>query len=309
MRFRHIQFLFLLPSLLLSACASTLPAHEFLPDAARDKISSTEVVVPIAQSEIYVFVPVSTSASSSVGASFGLLGAIVGTAIDAGINDARTTKAEAAVKPLRDALVDFKFDETFQSDVKNSISSVPWMHVDNVRVVKQVTNGSLDQVLTDSKAGAVLFAATDYHLSNAADILSITVAVSLFPNNDTLRALKANSKIKGDFKSAVANALYHNTMAYETKAPDSTGDRDHNMANWSANGGAAMRASLTSGMEKLAAMLADDLQRQQTGPAAGPDVSAPAKLTIEGVTGDIIATDTGGTLVRFADGTLKYVTK
>src|SRR5580692_1676538 len=103
MKTHYARLAILLPVLFLGACAG-IPPHEALPDAARDKISSTEVVLPIKQREIYVFVPNSTAGAASGG---GLIGALV----DAGINDIRTSKAEAAVKPLRDALVDFDFDK------------------------------------------------------------------------------------------------------------------------------------------------------------------------------------------------------
>src|ERR1700683_849873 len=109
MNLRSLSLLVLLPTTLLGACSS-VPVHESLPVAAREKISSADVFVPIRQNEIYVYVPPST-AGSSAGASAGLLGGLVGAAIDAGVNDVRSSKAETAVKPLRDSLVDFNFDQ------------------------------------------------------------------------------------------------------------------------------------------------------------------------------------------------------
>src|ERR1700733_10150584 len=143
------SLLALMPTLVLGACQTQIPAHEFMPDAARDKVSSTETVLPIKQSEIYVFVPQSNIAAAGGG---GLLLALV----DAGVDSVRTSKAEAAGKPLRDALIDYNFDAVPKPGAKTSLSNLAWMHVANVRVVKEVTNDTLDGALAASKADAVL---------------------------------------------------------------------------------------------------------------------------------------------------------
>jgi hypothetical protein len=294
MKTQYARLAILLPVLILGACAG-IPPHEALPDAARDKISSTEVVLPIKQREIYVFVPNSTAGAASGG---GLIGALV----DAGINDIRTSKAEAAVKPLRDALVDFDFDKILRDDVKTSLSQVSWIHGDNTRVIKEVTNDNLDKVLDASKSDAVLFVAADYHLSNDSDEFFITAGVSLFPINDALKAIKAGGKSP---KSSLTNSLYHNSLAFKTKAPNATSDRDQNIATWSKSNGAAMRAALKFGAEKLAALIAADLQGQDNAAASS---DAAAAVMIDGQPGDIVSRDADGAIVRFKDGTLAYVT-
>ena len=180
-------------ALLLAGCGTPLPVRESLPLAARDQIASTETVVPIRQHEIYVFVPPST-AGATAGAGFGIVGALVGVAIDASVDSARTSKAEAAVKPLRDALVDYNFDATFQDDLKASLPPVEFMHSDEIRVVKEVANDSADLALTNSKDAAVLFVTTDYHLANDGDVLYVTLQTSLYPNSTALKAIKPPKK-------------------------------------------------------------------------------------------------------------------
>lgn len=208
---------------------------------------------------------------------------------------------------MRNALNEFNFDETLQGEFKNSLSQVPWLGVGNVRVIKEVTVPGLDQALTDSKAGAVLFTDTDYHLSNDGDVLSITVKASLFANNDMLRALK---KPKTGAKAAVENSLYHNnTLTFETRAPNATSDRDRNIATWSADNGAAFRSAVKTGAVRLARMLADDLQRSEAGPAKKVAGKGAGAVKGAGVSGETISSDDDGTVVRLSDGTLKFVTK
>ena len=133
MREGFFRLTILLPLCALAAC-SGMPVHEVLPDGARDRIGSTEVVAPVRQSEIYVFVPVATA-----GASQGLIGALV----DVTIDSIRTSKAENAVKPLRNALVDFNFDDALQSDLKASLAQSKWLKVQNVRVQKDISNNAM----------------------------------------------------------------------------------------------------------------------------------------------------------------------
>ena len=302
MRFSFFSLALTMSALLLAGCGTPLPVHKSLPLAARDQIASTETVVPIRQHEIYVFVPPST-AGATAGAGFGIVGALVGVAIDASVDSARTSKAEAAVKPLRDALVDYNFDATFQDDLKASLPPVGFMHSDEIRVVKEVANDSADLALTNSKDAAVLFVTTDYHLANDGDVLYVTLQTSLYPNSAALKAIKPPKK-PSDPKTALANALYHNTLTFKDRVAgwSEASDRDHSIGTWDASNGAAMRASLTLAAKELAQALAADLQHQDS------DAAGQA-ATIDGVAGAVVTSDDTGSLVRMNDGTLVYATK
>jgi len=284
---RRSIFLVVSSSLLLSACA-TATINPPVPDAARTSISSTEVVVPIRQSEIYVYVPPSTANAGGQG---GLLGALLVAAINAGVDSVRTQNAEKAVKPLRDALVDYKFD------------SAPWLHVSNVRVVKEVTDATLDSALEHSKADAVLFTKADYQLSNDADVLTITLTASLFGNTDALNALRTKKTGSGGASTALANALYYNTFTFVAKPPGATSDRDNNIAIWGSQNGAAMRADLTLAMGKLSSMLAADLQTNAGDRAAG------TASTLSGIPVQVVSTDGDGETVRLKGGNLEFAEK
>ncbi len=319
MRLSRLNVLVPLPLLLLSACQATM--HEALPDAARDKISSTEVVVPIRQSEVYVtvepapnsvYVPIpqvaggSFAAGAAAGGAAFLVGALLGTAI----YNARTSQAEAAVKPLRDALMAFNFDEVFRGELKDSLSGVPWMHVGEFQVIKEGTPDSLDRALTDSKAAAVLFVRTDYHLSNAADLLFISARVSLSPHDNVLQPFARNINAMPGPMTALERSLYRGIFVFKTAAPGDTGDRGMNIEAWSANNGAAMRAAIKLGASKLGRMLADDLQRPEHDmtPAKIGYTKAEGFVTVDGVNGRVIATDTDGQTIRLSNDTLVFVT-
>lgn len=279
--------------------------------AARADLASTDVVLPIRQSEIYVFVPMATG-----GAGFGLIGALV----DAGIDSTRTSKAEAAVTPLRNAMVDYSFDNALQDELKTSLAQIAWIHSGNFSVARDITNDGLGKALAASKASSVLFVLADYHLSNDGDALLVTFAAALMPNNDQLRALIPG---KRDAKTSVAlvNALYRNRFVFEAHVK-AMGDRDRNIAEWSANNGAAGRAALTMAARKIVPLLVEDIQRAETDvapPANAPQVAvsipdeavectfAPSDAQC-GTNGMLLSQDQDGETLRFKDGSLKYVT-
>jgi hypothetical protein len=290
MAFQHWRIAILLPLLLTCAC-STVPIHVPVPPDVPGKISSTDVVVPIAQSEIYVYVPPSNAGAATGG---GLLGAL----IDVAVNDARTSHAEDAVKAVRDSLVDFDFDGEFKADLQPALAQVAWLHPNAARVVKDVASNDLDKILDASQASAVLFAIADYHLSNDGDVLFVTLTAGLFPRSDALQAGTPGASPK----TAWANALYRNTFTFETKAPGATGDRDHDVIAWSADKGAPIRAALQEGMVKLPQMLAADFQGNYANATGN-------KVTVDDVVGQAIQTDSDGSIVRFDDGTLKFAAR
>lgn len=303
MRMRVSPVAILLPGLLLGAC-STLPLHQPLAPDAQGKIASTDVVLPVHQSEIYVFVPNSSAGAVAVG---GLIGALV----DAGINDVRTSKAETAVKPLRDVLVDYSFDSALQADVKQSLGQVAWVHGDDYRVVRDNTPDGLDGVLGASKDSAILFVVSDYRLSNDGDVLDVTTFAKLFPNDDALKSYVQKPDTRT--KSADDNTIYRNMFVYEVRLPGATDDRDKNIAAWSADNGALMRAALDQGAKETAAMLAADIQDgdRPAADATAMNLDPPATVTpVPGVpistSARVVSDDASGRLVRCDDGTLRY---
>jgi hypothetical protein len=286
MQIRIERFGALLLALMLSACATPTPTHVALATPAQGSIASTEVVAPIAQSEIYIYVPPTTAGQGQ-----GLIGAL----IDAGVDSYRAGTAETGVKPLRDAIVDMSFDHDLASQLKDSLSQIAWLHLDGVRVIKEVAGKKIDGAITGSKDGAVLIAIADYHLSNDGRQLFITVNVDLYPNSAALAAFKP-AKGRPDVPSDPSNSLYRNTFTYESDLPGPPVKREINMPAWAADNGAAFRAAMKLGVAKLGEMIAMDLQGGPPGAATAPAGAGPVVQGPDGV------------LAREADGSLTFTT-
>jgi hypothetical protein len=277
MSFRIGEACALLLAMTLGACATT-PTHVALSPAAQANIASTEVVAPILQSEIYVYVPPTTAGQGN-----GLIGAL----IDAGVDRYRAGTAERDIKGLRDTLVDLDFDRDLKSQLQTSLSKIVWLHLDGVRVVKELTVKGLSDDITGSKDSAVIIAIADYHLSNDGSQLVITANLDLHANSPALAPFKpAGAKADGPVYAS-SNSLYRNHFTFQCTLHD-VGKRDVNMAAWSANNGAAIQSAMKLGVAKIGDMIALDLQ--------GGEV-------------DLSANDPNGAMARLDDGSLLYTAK
>eukprot|EP01030_Chromulinospumella_sphaerica_P023670 gene23670-23709_t len=236
----------------LSACVTPVPFKVALPTAARDAVPSTEVVAAVKQSEIYVYVaPVNT------GGQGGLIGALVAAGIDAAV----TEKAQTAVKPARDAIVDYDFDGRLRADLQQSLGQVSFLKVDGVRVTKDALQPGLDKAVTGSKSGAVLITVADYQFSADAASVTVTLSADLFANSPALAPFKPTATANSKIVAYGGNSIYRNTFTYMTLLPAPTTNRDANISMWAANNGKAIRDALDAGSAAVAGKLATDIQR------------------------------------------------
>lgn len=286
-------------AMLASACATVVPVHQPLPADARTQFMATDVVVPVAQSEINILVPPSQVAMYGGG---GLLLAL----IDAGIDSSNASTVEEAVKPLRNALVDFNFDEQMRNELETAFSQSPWLHAGNYKVVKEVTDANLDSILAASKSSGVMFVTTTYNLNWSGDSVTINIMPHLFPKSSELTAMVEKPATSGP-KTSSLNALYRNVFSFRDRAPNATDVRDSNLDIWEAENAGAMRTSLKSGASKLAELLTTDLHVPL--PPIDEKTTKLPKVVIDGATGYIVKTDDAGSLVQFPAGTQMYITK
>jgi hypothetical protein len=285
-------------ALALAACATPVPIHQAMPADARTRLATTDVVVPVKQNEIYIYVPPSQMAMYGGG---GLILALLDASVDS--NNANT--AEEAVGPLRNALVDFNFDQVLQTELKTALAQASWLNASGYQVVKEVSDANFDKILTGSQASAVLFVSANYTLNWSGDSVSVSISPFLFPKTTELAAMVPAPVTSGP-KTSSANALYRNVMTFRDRAPNATDEREANLVTWSAQNAAVMRASLQRAATKLAAMLMTDLHEPL--PPIDPKTTKLPTIVVDNVTGYIVRTDAEGSLVQFPTGTQMYIT-
>lgn len=306
MRFRLAALAVITPAILLAACASSGPLNRSVPLAARDKIAATDVIMPIGQNEMVIAIPISTAGTSGA-ASFGLIGALVGSMVDASIDAGNASAAETSVKPLRNAMIDFSFDDVLNADVQARMAQATWMHPGGYRVVKEVTPQNLEGVLKQSKASSVLLVSSAYNLNFNADELTVSLTGRVLPNTPELQALLPEKFDPKASQVTSANELYRNVFVFTTAVPNATTSRDDNIALWSANNGQPMRDALKLGSAKLTEMLVADLMADPTEPL-DPKTTTLKPYQGELLAGYVVAKDDIGTHVLQQSGYEVYVT-
>ncbi|HEV7692001.1 MAG TPA: hypothetical protein VGO52_14290 [Hyphomonadaceae bacterium] len=323
-------------SFALAGCATTttpLPASLGLSGAAREKIASTDIVMPIPQKEIFfydqpvagagatympVYTPVSTGMSTGAAATVG----IVGILLVAGIAAAQAADEASDLKPLRDAMDKFAFDETLRTEMKAAVAQTPWIKATEPKVLKQPKPEEVTAAVASSAASGVMMVNTSYTINSNADEITMAITPAFYAASPDLKALtpaaqaaaqaSANSKSKSSAKpkpvssTDPGNRLYYNTFTFRTQVSNAvTGRREANIAAWTANDAAALKAAMSMGSAKLAQMLVSDLEAP-SGPV-DPKTTTLRPINAELVNGHVLRADAEGQVVLLAAGGQVYL--
>ncbi len=235
---------------LLSGCAT--PVRVPISSDSQTQLGEVKGIVGLQQQEIGTEITPSNASAATAG--FGLIGGITGAIIDSSINDSRAKKAEAAVEPVRDALINYQPGNVLALDLHKALAVVPGVspsHID----VRQVTDPNTTAGWINGSGGSsVLLVNLGYKLS--ADFKSIIVSanVSLHPAGGRLATV---TQTKADLPPLV----YYNMFSSLNVLPGLAGSPspDGLVTLWAADGGRQAQAALNTGLQELAAMIAYDL--------------------------------------------------
>lgn len=174
LRFSSVALL----AVVLVGCA-TSKAIPLKPEASA-RIQSTRALIVIPQNEVNAEV-VRSNVGQSAAASGGVLGALIGSAIDASLESSRASKANLALEPVRQQLVDFDFRAECEKKFRTAMVSHPWLKVDQIDITGQPDspedpNRTLATVPQDSLLAMVI----DYQLSSDFRSLIVRSTVSFW---------------------------------------------------------------------------------------------------------------------------------
>jgi hypothetical protein len=294
----------------LSACASAPQVHQPLPLAARDMMTSVDVVAPLSQTEMSMELRAQVNPLMLAAAIPGL--GVLGAAIAGGIAGAAQPIVQSAaqqdvidaLKPLNEAIADYQVDDLFNAELKSSLSQVNWLRTGPVEVMGPGTPDAIQTALTQSHASAVLFVPISYRLSVNADELIMVLYPRIVPGTDNLKALRTTMPA-GDVILDPANAIYWNVITYRTGLVGAVSSREDNIAKWAANGGATARGAMQLGAQKLSSMLAYSLATE-----AGfePEKMGLKPVRVDDARGHVVTTDSTGSHIVLQSGEHVYVT-
>jgi len=312
---RRVALTALVP-LCLAGCAG-VPRTQALARDVAPSMQPVDIRVGVKQPELYAaFDPskAGAGAAAACGAVPGigiLLAAACGGAlgaVDASVNAARAKDAEALVRPLKNELVDIRFDQEMTEALRRSLLSVPGLQLAGTNLTKDVDDKSYMATYRASEAGAVMYINVDYHMSIDFSTLEVSARGMLFPRSANARkAAKLVADLPpADGKLTTTDSAYRMDVVYQARLPAQAGATPAAFIDaWKADGGRLIRGSLEDGIAHVSRALAEDLQRN---PAEAAAVLRKVKPVAGDIEGDLLAEQDGGQLVRFPDGTLHYFT-
>ncbi|AOS97079.1 hypothetical protein AUP74_01646 [Microbulbifer aggregans] len=185
------KILFVVSVLLVTACSST-PYENFDSATVQGK-GSMRLVSQVSQEEmVKEFVP--SNSGGSAGAQFGLVGALVGSAIDASVNNSRAQDAEQMVEPFRNALLDLDVRSLVYHQLAENASRIDWVSDVNP-VMEQLEAGKKpeDYVLGVDE-DLVLMVDTRYSLKPGTEVVEFVAMYALYDKDAIRKAGKSKAK-------------------------------------------------------------------------------------------------------------------
>lgn len=219
-----------LASLCLDAAAKTpvvpMPVARDLP-----------VELVLDQHEIAVDVPATAAA---VGMQFGLVGALIGSAVQ----NAQAKKAEERVVPLRNLLVEYRFNERLEEALRAKLASAGLSP--NPQLTVRKTPWDAAEANAQPTVMQALVLTPRYAMSNDFKQMSVTLSVSLVE-----RTRKSNGKYK-------AKELFFRNYAFDFPMLAAQGPEEQMVQRWSALGSTGLASLLDQGVAQVADLLAYD---------------------------------------------------
>ncbi|MES2488949.1 MAG: hypothetical protein V4607_04090 [Pseudomonadota bacterium] len=238
-------------ALLLSGCATAV--YQPLTPTSREQIRSADAVIGVGQQEITAQINQSNITAATGG---GLLFAL----IDAGINSSRSSTAEDAVRPLRDALLSYNYDDNLRIQMNDQLGTVTGMSIGNARVTKDVTDANYNAVYQASNKDAVLITSVNYSMTADFSALTVNATPLLYPKSSGLKASSGLSN--ADFSSlSIKNAIYRNSISFTSTLPFPSKTLEGNRDLWAANNGQLLIGALNLSADEIASVVSADIQQ------------------------------------------------
>lgn len=189
-----------------------------------------------AQQEIGVVVP---ATAQNMGMQFGLIGALIGSAVQ----NSQVKKAEEAVVPLRDLLVDYPFNQRMQDALRAKLVSDGISPNPQITVMPTVWEAHDAQQKAQLPPQALVLTPS-YSVDNQFTQLTVVVHAQFVE-----RSVKSNGKIK------VVPRL---TRSYSYQFPMSGARSPEPIQDWLALGAPGLAAVVDRGIQQAADMLVND---------------------------------------------------
>lgn len=229
---RRLCLAFAMATACLSASAKPVP----LPTPLAQDLPVEIVMI---QNELAVDVP---NTASAAGAQFGLIGALVG----ASIQNAQVKAAEERVAPIRDLLIEYRFNELVEAALRAKLASEGISPRPAITVMKTQWDAAEAQQNKQDMPLHAMVITPRYAIDSGFTRLSVTLTTQVVD-----RTIKPNGKVK---------TAYRFTRAYAFHFPITPmpGTADDYVGRWTAMGKTRLAALLDQGVAQSTDMLVYD---------------------------------------------------
>lgn len=232
--------------LALSGCAT--PRQVVMSPEAPSKIKATELIIGLSQQEIAAEVNPSGFATAGGG---GLLLAL----LDIAVEKSRAGDAEAAITPVKNALIDYDFAKQLQASLEAELRQLSWLNLADVRTEASPDVTKVAESPDRTSASVVLVISVRYTLSPDFSRMRVKATATGYPKTVELVALAKNARPDTD-----PSMLYRNDFLVEKALVGAYSDPAARGKAWGAEGGKLAREALNSATAELASRIAKDLE-------------------------------------------------
>ena len=263
-RGRSFVVLLALGVMFLSGCATSVRVP--ISSDSRTQLGAVIGIVGLRQQEIGTEINTSNVSAATGG---GLIAAIV----DSSIDNSRAKKAESAVTPLRDALINYQPGNILAVDLQKALATVPGVSPSHVDVRQIIDPNTTAGWINGSGGASVLLVNLSYKLSPNFGSIIVSAEVSLHAGGSRLASVAQN-------KPNLPPLVYYNVFSstYTLFGLSDAPTLDGMAKLWAANGGQSAQKALDVELQELAVMIAYDLTAPS--PSDGKSYKAPETAEI-----------------------------
>lgn len=289
-------------SIALAGCA-VQPGAQKDGEQAFQALQPIDVTVGIQQSEPYAGYVVSRTGEAAANScaalpGIGLLLAVAcgsaGGAVDGKINAERAKAADETIRPVKDQLVDIKFDELVNGALSKELRAMPDTQIARFTTTKNVAANAYEESYRASTANGVMFITVDYHLSRDFRALQVSASSLLYSREEPEQKLAGSSADRlttTESVLAIRNAKRRSHVVYELRLPlPVKASPVECVEAWKADSARALRLGLQNAVIEVARLTAEDLQRE-------PAVKEPRGKVVK---------RNGGEIIRHRDGSTHF---
>ncbi|GAB1263244.1 hypothetical protein [Aurantivibrio infirmus] len=200
----------LLLTIFLGGCAGT---YKPITQYELKEYKTATVISNLPQQEIRMQI-IPSNSGGAAGAQFGLLGALIGAAVDAGVNNSKANKAEESIEKFRVALRDDDISAMINRELQSQLIDLSWVSVNEFQQTSVVGSEFSDLPKENTyNSDVMILVSTDYAVTPSFETIELTADFWIYEVDEEGRVTTQASKSAG--RRPKAKPFYSNQVVYQ----------------------------------------------------------------------------------------------